>query len=300
MNILVTGGNGFVGRHLLRELARTNHKIASITRQEMLDQASIKVITGDLGMFEEMREELIEFQPDVIIHLAWQGIPDYSQAVSRFNLNLSIEFLDFILDNTNCDKIISSGSCWEYGKKQGTCIETDLVNINTYFTWAKHSLNQYLLVKCAEKDIILNWFRFFYVYGPGQRQGSLIPTLIKSISASETPQINTPMNKNDFVYVEDIARLFTKAVEVNLPSGIYNLGSGYATSVYDICRIVEQQLLGNEAISNQVLNNGQQDEMVNFWAGMEKTERSLNMSCDTILEEGIIKHIQSMQSENIV
>jgi hypothetical protein len=62
---------------------------------------------------------------------------------------------------------------------------------------------------------------------------------------------------------------------------------------------VEQQLLGNEAISNQVLNNGQQDEMVNFWAGMEKTERSLNMSCDTILEEGIIKHIQSMQSENI-
>ena len=299
MNIIVTGANGFVGQHLLRELAQTNYKIAAITRREMLGLDSIKVITGDLGMFEEMRDELIEFQPDVIIHLAWHGIPDYSQSVSRFNLDLSIDFFDFILDNTNCDKIISSGSCWEYGKKQGACIETDLVNINSYFTWAKHSLNQYLLVKCAEKDIILNWFRFFYVYGPGQRQGSLIPTLIKSIGASETPQINTPMNKNDFVYVEDIARLFTKAVEVNLPSGVYNLGSGYATSVYDICRIVEQQLLGNEAISNQVLTNGRQDEMVNFWADMEKTERALNMSCDTTLEEGIIQHIQSMQSENI-
>ena len=145
----------------------------------------------------------------------------------------------------------------------------------------------------------LNWFRIFYVYGSGQREESLIPTMIKSIAAQGLPRINTLLNKNDFVYVGDVAKAFAKAVDINLPSGVYNLGSGYATSVYDICRIVEKQLLGNETISKQVLTNGQQDKTVDFWADMEKTERSLNMSCDTILEEGIIKHIQSMQSENI-
>ena len=239
LKIGITGASGLIGFHL-----RTFVEI----------QNGERLIIADRSTFQS-KEALIEFvsDVDVIIHLAWQGIPDYSQAVSRFNLNLSIEFLDFILDNTNCDKIISSGSCWEYGKKQGTCIETDLVNINTYFTWAKHSLNQYLLVKCAEKDIILNWFRFFYVYGPGQRQGSLIPTLIKSIGASETPQIYTPMNKNDFVYVSDVANAVATAIDTDLPSGVYNVGSGYATSVYDICRMLEKQLLDIETISKQVL-----------------------------------------------
>ncbi len=299
MNILVTGGNGFVGQYLLSKLAQTNHKIASITRQKMLGRGSIKVIAGDLGLFEEMREELIKFQPDVIIHLAWQGIPDYSQAVSRFNLNLSIEFLDFILDNTNCKKIIISGSCWEYGKKQGICKESNPTNIDSYFTWAKNSLNQYLQIKCIENDITLNWFRIFYVYGPGQRDGSLIPTLIKSIGASETPEINTPLNKNDFVYVGDVARAFVKAVDVNLPSGVYNLGSGFATSVYDICKIVEKSLLDTEIISTKVLDNGQPDETVNFWADMKKTEKTLNLNCDTNLDEGIKQYMESMQPEAV-
>jgi len=199
------------------------------------------------------------------------------------------------MENTKCDKIICSGSCWEYGKKLGVCNEDDLVNINTYFTWAKHSLYQYLLVKCFEKDITLIWFRFFYVYGPGQKQGSLIPALIKSIGAIDTPSIKTPMNKNDFVYVGDIARALTKTIDTDLPSGIYNLGSGYAVSVFDICKIVEKQLNGSQGISNQILENGEKQEMVNFWARMDKTVEALNMSCNTDLENGIIQHIQSVK-----
>jgi len=295
MNILVTGGSGFVGRHLLKELAQTNHKIACISRQELVDFDSIKIILGDLSMPEKMRQELIKFQPDVIIHLSWQGIPDYSQVLSKLNLNLSIKFFDFILENTKCHKIICSGSCWEYGKKQGVCAETDLINIDTYFTWAKHSLHQYLLVKCAEKNIVLNWFRIFYVYGPSQRGGSLIPTLIKSIGEKKAPQINTPLNKNDFVYVGDVTRAFVKAVNVNLLSGVYNIGSGCATSVYDICKIVEQNLLGTETLSKQVLNNGQLGATVNFWANMEKTEQALNMICDTNIGNGIKQYIQSVR-----
>jgi nucleoside-diphosphate-sugar epimerase len=147
--------------------------------------------------------------------------------------------------------------------------------------------------------VVLNWFRIFYVYGPRQREGSLIPTLIKSIAAKEIPQIKTPMNKNDFVYIGDVADAIAKAVETDLPSGVYNLGSGYATSVYDICRIVEKQLLGTETISKQVLENGKPEETVNFWANMEKIEHELNTTCNTSLEEGIRQHIKTMQPEAV-
>ena len=296
MKILLTGASGFVGRHVLDALASGGNQVLALTRQN-LNADSVLLLKGDLDNLKSLKPMIIEFQPDAVIHLAWQDIPDYSQQMSRLNLKLSIDFLDFILANTDCNKIITAGSCWEYGKKQGACNESDTVIIKNYFTWAKHALNQYLSIKCAEKGVTLNWFRIFYVYGPGQREGSLIPTLIKSIGESKTPSIKTPMNKNDFVYVGDVAKAFGKAVEIDLPSGIYNLGSGVSVSVYDVCRIVERQLLGSMTISKNVLNIGEKDEIVNFWADMSKTKKALNMFCDTPLEEGIKLHTHSLQTE---
>ena len=208
---------------------------------------------------------------------------------------MAINFFDQVLDSTNCKKVIVSGSCFEYGKKHGVCKESDPVKIDSYFTWAKHALNQYLSIKCAEKGITLNWFRIFYVYGQGQRGGSLIPTLIKTIGELKTPTINTPLNKNDFVYVDDIAKAFVKAVDSNLPFGIYNLGSGNSTSVYNVCRIVEKLLLGSSTISQKVLDNGEKTKRMNYWADMNKTKQALNMVCDTTIEEGIKLHISTIK-----
>ena len=84
---------------------------------------------------------------------------------------------------------------------------------------------------------------------------------------------------------------------MDLPSGIYNLGSGESISVYDVCRIVEKQLLGSMTISQNIFNTGEQDEIVNFWADMSKTKKALNMFCDTPLEEGIKLQIHSLKTE---
>ena len=296
---MVTGGSGFIGQHLMKELDKTNHSVAIISRNEISKWSAVNTIEGNLNDLESIVKQVIDFQPEVIVHLAWQGIPDFSANMCQKNLSDSVRFFDWVFENTNCKKVLMSGSCFEYGKKRGACNESDSVNINSDFTWAKNSLNEYLQIKCIENDITLNWFRIFYVYGPGQRDGSLIPTLIKSIGASETPEINTPLNKNDFVYVGDVARAFVKAVDVNLPSGVYNLGSGFATSVYDICKIVEKRLLDTEIISTKVLDNGQPDETVNFWADMKKTEKTLNLNCDTNLDEGIKQYMESMQPEAV-
>ena len=286
MNVLSTGSSGFIGRHVLKLLMQSEHNIASITRSQTTADGRLTIIEGDLNSFSDIKEKVIDFKPDVIVHLAWQGIPEFSEKMCQNNLTMAINFFDRILDSTKCKKVIISGSCFEYGKKRGACKESDPVNIESYFTWAKNSLNQYLQIKCAERKITLNWFRIFYVYGPGQRAGSLIPTLIKSIAAQEIPNIKTPLNKNDFAYVGDVADAIAKAVDTDLPSGVYNLGSGTSTSVYDICRIVEKQLLGTETISNQVLENGQKEEAVNFWADMGKINIFFN-NMHTPINDGI-------------
>jgi nucleoside-diphosphate-sugar epimerase len=297
MRIFITGGSGFLGKHVIKSVNRAGHKIiASRLRNNNIgnNQSNIQWLCGDLADIESFKHLLTQFNPEVVIHLAWEGIPNYSKTISKKNLDNSINLIDYILDNTTCNKILVSGSCWEYGKTEGICNESDSVIIDSYFSWAKHSLNQYLSVKCIDQDVIFNWFRVFYLYGPGQKDKSLIPTLIKTIYKSETPQINTPMNKNDFVYVEDVAKAFARAVNVDLPSGVYNIGSGSASKVYDVCRIVEKEFFGLENISSRVLENSIQVEEINFWADMVKTKQALSMNFGTSLKDGIRQHILSM------
>ena len=291
MNILLTGGSGFVGRYIYKNLIKDGHSVFTFSRKKQSKDLPPDFILGDLNRLDKIKQKIVNFNPEIIIHLAWQDIPDYSEKISKLNLKTSINFFDFLFKETNCRKILCSGSCWEYGKIYGSCKESDKEKINSYFTWAKHSLNNYLKVKCEENDIILNWFRFFYVYGPGQKEQSLIPVITKSILSNQIPKINTPLNKNDFVYVEDIAEIITKAVYIDIKSGIYNIGSGTSTSVYEICKIIEKELLSSKSISDSVLKNTDKKKKVDFWADMQKINDSLTGVHFTSINKGIKKYL---------
>jgi nucleoside-diphosphate-sugar epimerase len=296
MNIFISGATGFLGKHILKKISKENYNILATSRKEHKDtyvQKNVDWVFGNLNDLDFLKTKLIEFNPDITIHLAWNGIPDYSEATSKNNLDNSISLFNLIISNTNCKKILVSGSCWEYGKTHGVCKENDLVNINSYFNWAKYSLYRYLSIKCAENNIDYNWFRIFYVYGMGQRDSALIPTLIESINKNKRPLIHNPLNKNDFIFIDDVVKVFSKAIKKSLPSGVYNLGSGSSSSVYDISLIVEQELLSSKRISSKILENGSNDEAINFWADMETTLNKLNISELTSLNSGITKLIRT-------
>ena len=55
---------------------------------------------GDLNNFSSVEKKIIEFQPDTVVHLAWQGIPDYSKHNSELNLDLSIKLFNFLFKKT--------------------------------------------------------------------------------------------------------------------------------------------------------------------------------------------------------
>jgi UDP-glucose 4-epimerase len=299
VQILITGATGFIGRHVAKQLQGQGHALALFAKDADhaldLQHSDTVLIQGELGELEPVRHSIHTFNPEVCIHLAWEGIPDFSPHMSKLNLSLSTALLDFVLDNTQCRKVIVAGSCWEYGKQQGACKESDAVKLTSYFTWAKHALNAYLSVKCAEKGALLNWLRLFYVYGPGQRGGSLLPTLIETISQSKVPPIKAPMNKNDFLYVEDVARAFQVAAMKDIPSGVYNLGSGSSTSVYSVCKTAERLITGQSSISEHLKNASEEHRVSDFWADTGKTSKALGWSASTPLEEGIEKHIYAIR-----
>ena len=78
----------------------------------------------------------------------------------------------------------------------------------------------------AEKaKVDWGWMRVFYAYGPRQMKHA-IPAPIKAISKGETPDIRTPTARNDFVFVDDVAKGLVAVVGAAKLNGIYNLGRG--------------------------------------------------------------------------
>lgn len=286
--ILITGATGFIGNNLLKELINCpNFEIAVILRSnnELTSRLKLKKIYGDLNNIDNVAKQILEFNPDICIHLSWEGLPDYSSYYSLLNLNNSINLVNLLTENTNVTKLIFAGSCFEYGKTQGVCNENDVTNKQTYFGWSKNSLYEYANLVCDKKKIDLLWIRIFYVYGPGQRASSLIPTIISSLSKKQKPIIKTPANKNDFIYIKDLVHMLKIASNKNVKSGIYNAGTGNSESIVNIYNHILKKL---KLTSNKdlVLNNttfGSED----YCASMDKTNDNFNWLPSYTLKDGI-------------
>ena len=155
-------------------------------------------------------------------------------------------------------------------------MDTEIGTPKDDFTWAKHTLRSWLEVICAKEKIDLGWMRIFYVYGPRQRKESLIPSILTHLQNGKLPDLRTPQNANDFVFVDDVAKAFSNVVSNEFPSGIYNLGSGSSTPVKEICRLAEQIVLGTDSLTLQMEEKTQETFCnVDFWADCSNAKKYL-------------------------
>lgn len=291
MRVLITGGSGFVGLPLVFALEKQGHTILSLSRKlHSEDKGSVSWLNANLSDPLSYQDTIKLFSPEVLIHLAWQDIPDFSLEKSQKNLKQSLDLLSFVIELGECKKIMVSGSCFELNQLKGECKETNRGSSKDNFTWAKHSLHSWLEMMCQLKDIQLAWMRIFYVYGPRQRGKSLIPTILNHLKEGKLPDLRTPNNSNDFIFVDDVVDAFTNGVSSNYPTGIYNLGSGKSTPVLEICRMAERIILGQGKLTKQLESKSiNSDFDVDFWADIKKSKEFLNWEPSISIAEGIEK-----------
>ena len=238
MNILLTGGTGFIGKNFINLLLNSSHSVLVLTRKESKKIKNINFLKTSLNLSNLSFKKVKKFKPSVIINLAWEGIPNFDRSTSHKNNLDQINFFQKVLTIKEIKKVISVGSCWEYQKKIGLCKETDKTNSKTYFTKAKLNIRSFIEKECKNKNINFLWFRLFYVFGPHQREGSLIPFVINKINENKSLDKINFKNQNDFIYINDCCEIIYKSIKKKLPTGIYNIGSGKLTSVYEITSII--------------------------------------------------------------
>ena len=279
MRIFLTGGTGFIGRYVLKHLEKEGYNILLLTRaskeniSSIIKSKKVDIVSGNLSDINKWKDKLIQFKPEVTIHLAWEGIPDYGVKASIKNLKYGLDLFEELAE-IECKKIICTGSCWEYGQNQGEISEDLPVKSSNAFTTAKNALHCLGREIVKENNMQLIWTRLFYVYGPGQRENSLIPYIIKCVKEGKELKIKTPSARNDFIYVDDVARAIVAILENCNQSTVYNIGSGYSTSIQDIINIVYSEL-NFQHKSKDDLSNSEKICYDNFWADISKIKKEI-------------------------
>ena len=239
MKILITGASGFIGRNFLES---TQHKKFFTASSSNITSPKIyKHFVGDLSnpsFFQSVLEEGF----DVIVHLAWIGLPKRTSDVNLQNINMYSSIMRLISEN-NRIKNIFIGSCLEYGKLTGEVSETTQgYDIDQF---GKMKLELY---KVAQKfELSYDWLRLFYTFGPYQHPNSLINSIQRDLLRGNQIALNSPSLSHDFIYVKDVVELIDLLCVSESINSIYNVGSGVATSTGQVANTISN-LLGQKPI----------------------------------------------------
>jgi nucleoside-diphosphate-sugar epimerase len=283
MKVLATGTTGFVGQSFYSKAI--NNKSFELKRIVRKSTGSSDELIGDLNNIIDLESQINEFKPDVLLHMAWQGIPDLGRENSILNLENSIQLFNLAV-KCGVKKVIVTGSCFEYDLKEGICSEDKDTGASDFFPWAKDSLHTYLQVLALNENIEFNWLRIFYVYGPGQRSGSLLPFLVSNYMKGEVPGVRTPEDSNDFVYVDDVVDAMLSCIEEKVPSGSYNVCSGEVIKVRDICDLMATEF---DMINTEW---NKQEEIKSFFGDYSKLNGITGWKPTTSVQDGIKKYVE--------
>jgi nucleoside-diphosphate-sugar epimerase len=275
MKVAITGASGFLGRYVLRELQLRDLDIVDARRSltgSNVQHPRTTQVQWDLANAEGSFEQL--GSPDVLIHLAWEGLPNY-QSSRHVDTELPAQsrFLRSCVAG-GLKRLAVAGTCFEYGLADGELSEEGPTLPVTQYGLAKHQLHEELMSLEAWRKVQVMWGRFFYLYGAGQALSSLYGQLSSAIEEG-LPVFNMSegAQERDFLPVAEAARLFT-TLALSPAAVTVNICSGRPISVLSL---VEQWVAErNAAIS---LNRGYYPytafEPMAFWGSRAKLDAIL-------------------------
>ena len=245
MKVAVTGASGFIGRHVLTELRKYDVDIVAITRDRArlsgLDN-SVQVVEMDIAS-----PKLDSFErsgnPDVLIHLAWDGLPNY-RSLHHFETELpkQYQFLKSMVVS-GLPSLLVTGTCFEYGMQSGALTATIPTKPDNPYGYAKDALRQQLEYLQTTKAFKLTWGRLFYMYGEGQPNTSLYPKLKEAVLRGEQVfNMSGGEQLRDYLRVEEVAQQIVRLAMAQGNVGAVNICSGKPISVR---RLVESWLTEN-------------------------------------------------------
>lgn len=241
--VLVTGATGFIGNYVVQQLLQLNCAVIATSANEQKARSfswfpRVQYIPFQLEAFDTAIDHYRFFNgPDVLIHLAWEGLPNYKSSFhTDINLPRHFAFLQNLVHHGLTDVAVT-GTCFEYGMQEGCLQEEMPVYPANPYAMAKNTLREQLQQLQQQYSFMLKWIRLFYMYGKGQNPKSLLSQLDAALEAGE-PVFNMSGGEQvrDYLPVEKVAEYIVRIALQKQVTGVINCCSGEPVTIKDFVK----------------------------------------------------------------
>ena len=310
-NILITGGNGFIGSHLVEFFVKKNYNVISFDRYNIHNshgwlensryKKKIKFILGDIRDYDSVYKAIKGCKS--VIHLAALiGIP-YSYVSPSAYLKTNVEGTYNVLEaskNLNIKNIITTSTSEVYGTAyKHKLSENDLVNAQSPYAASKIAADQLAISYNLSFNLPVKIIRPFNTFGPRQSGRAIIPTIISQyLKQSKSIKVGSLKPLRDFNYIEDTVNAFTSCIDAKKIEGeVINIGSGKDFSIGSILEIISKYF--NKSIEVKIDKKRirpKKSEVLRLCSSNKKAKKLLNwnpgISSKKDFEKKIIKTIE--------
>ncbi len=300
--ILITGGTGFLGCHLLKQLMLedNNYEIALVVREKKTgieDNIQQLVFNNNYNEFEQ---QLISFAPEIVIHLAsFLTANDHYEVIDKIidsNITFGTKLLQ-ALSKTKFKYFINTGSFAEYYSNDG--------HLDAAYLYAasksafRHILNYY------EKKLKFKTINVipFTIYGEDDNNKKIMDYIVESLENPKAIEMTSGAQVLDFIHVKDVANFYIQLInntsKITDNCNEFQVGTGIGTTKKELSAIIEEQANKKANILWGARDYRERDVMKAV-ADIPNTQKLMNWKAKITLENGINSLLisQGVISEN--
>lgn len=298
-NILITGGAGFVGSQVVKELAKKGKNTIvldnfSVGLKTSIEKTATKIYEGNILDTQLVNTIITDNKVEAIIHLAaLHYIPYCNEHVDEV-MNTNVNGTSSILSatkGTGVKRFLFASSAAVYKPKLGPHIEEDTVEPVDIYGASKKMGEDLIKSFCKIYGIDFTIMRLFNVCGRGDLTPHLIPEIIKQAKTCDTVTLGNLDTKRDYIRKEDVACAFVTALaNKNSFNETFNVGTGKSISVSDVFDMLNkssQNKFKLKTVSFKKRKNDRKDLVANS----DKLKTKLNWKVRHDLSEYISKSL---------
>lgn len=295
MKILITGANGFIGKHLVEKLSRV-HEIIGVDQNEVEINGQ-KIWPLDLTQKNALDNFLKDKQIDCLVHLAAKVPPSFTspEAQKSYEVNLAM--------TKNTLEAFKKYAINQYIYASGTSVYGDNIAGEITEETPAQPANPYTKGKYEGEKLAESYgtgtqkvaiLRIAAPYGSGQSENTLISKFLKKAMVSEDLTIfGSGKRGQDFIFIDDVCEAIKLVIESSI-TGVFNIASGQTYTVNDLAKLILKVMPESKS---KITLTGDKDPQENYnpQIGTKKAEKVLNFKANTNLENGLTKILKNIK-----
>ena len=294
MKCLVTGGAGFIGSNLALTLEEQGHDVIVADNLSTGTKDNLRKFNGKFIQIDVSKPFEIDEHLDIIFHQAALTDPRFNDDKEMLRANIE-GFKNIVgLAQKNKAKLIYASSANLYGNGPVPMKEDQSKKPLTEYGKSKLEMDNITQSLANEMHIV--GLRYFNVFGKGEQNkgitASMIYHLSNQIKSNKNPRIfKHGKQRRDHIYIKDVTNANIKAIESK--SGIYNVGTGIATSFNELIRILNEVL--KKGFKPKYFDNPYTRYQDNTQADTTLAEKELKFKSEYTLKEGIKDYMEKIK-----